>query len=97
MGPREDCDLIRAVGVMEGLLRKAGLLPGPGVEITGPLASPDHVTSVRAVISAMTRVIRHAGEDLVRRRAAEGLAHFTNADGTVVLNSRFRLQAATRV
>jgi SAM-dependent methyltransferase len=82
---------------VKGLVREAGLLPGPGVELAVPLAFPDHVTAVRAVMSAMTRVIRHAGEEVVRQRAAEGLARLTSADGTVVLNSRFRLQTATRV
>src|SRR5262245_2989915 len=83
-------------GVMESLMRQAELSPLEAREINEPLVFPDPATATRAIMSAMTRAIRHAGEDAVKRAVVDGLARIATAGGPVVLKSRFRLLTAIR-
>jgi hypothetical protein len=83
-------------GVMEHLMRKAGLSPVEGLELASPLVFTDHATAIRAVMSAMARAIRHAGEEPVRRAIADALARIAPESGPLVLKSRFRILTATR-
>jgi Methyltransferase domain len=82
-------------GVMESLMREVGLSPTEGREIDERLVFPDFAT-VRAIMSAMTRAIRLAGEEEVKRAVVSGLERVVHADGPVKLKSQFRLLAARR-
>jgi hypothetical protein len=81
-------------GVIEDLLREAGMMPADAIDINAPLIFPDRATAIRGIMSAMVRAIRHAGEDVVKRRIDDGLALVTGSDGPIALRSRFRLVTA---
>jgi SAM-dependent methyltransferase len=83
-------------GVIEGLMREAGLQPTGSGEFPGALVLPDIDAAVRAVLAASARVIRHAGEKAVADAVRGTLPRFTRPDGSVVWNNRFRWVAATR-
>jgi len=84
-------------GVIEGLMRQAGLAPTRGDEIDCEFSYPDVSTAWRAIASAgpVSRAIDHAGEDAVRNAAVGTLQAFTRADGSVVQRNRFRFAMAT--
>ena len=83
-------------GVIEELMREAGLSAARARDIDAPLVFRDLEVGVAAVASAMARAIRHAGEAKVRAVIRDGLARFAPAGGPVSLKSRFRLVRATR-
>jgi SAM-dependent methyltransferase len=83
-------------GVIERLMQDAGLVPIESHEIDGPLEFPNAETAIRAIMAAMTRPIRHAGEDAVRQAVVQGLAQVASGSGPLVLNNRFRLARARR-
>lgn len=83
-------------GVIEGLMREAGLSALESSELANALAFPDQATAVRAIMSAAARAIRHAGEEAVRRAIAETLARVVRADGSIVFKNHFRLVTARR-
>jgi SAM-dependent methyltransferase len=81
-------------GVIQDLLREAGMSPAEAIDINSPLNFPDRATAIRGIMSAMARAIHHSGEDAVRRRIDDGLALVTGSDGPIALRSRFRLVTA---
>jgi SAM-dependent methyltransferase len=83
-------------GIMESLMPEARLAPGQRIEIDVPLVFPDHDTAIRAVMSAMTRPIRHAGEIAVRGTISEGLHRIASGEGAIALKSRFCILTGTR-
>lgn len=84
------------LGVIEGLMREAGLQPTGSGEFPGALVLPDIDAAVRTVLAASARAIRHAGEKAVADAVRGTLPRFTRPDGSVVWNNRFRWAAATR-
>ncbi len=83
-------------GVIEALMRRAGLEPGTGSEFEAVLAFPDLETGVRACLAASARAIRHAGEAAVRQAIAAAMAPFAGAHGEVRLVNRFRVVVARK-
>jgi SAM-dependent methyltransferase len=83
-------------GVVEGVMREAGLAPADSGEFPGALAFPDAATATRAVLSASARAIRHAGAEAVEQAVLETLPKVTRPDGSVVWNNRFRWVRAIR-
>lgn len=83
-------------GIIDGLMTDAGLLPRESQDIETPLVFPDFPTAVRAIMSAMARAIRHAGEEVVRTAITSGLSRIASGRGPVILKSRFRLVTAQR-
>ncbi len=82
-------------GVIEELMHGAGLSPKAAHDIDSPLMFPNRDTALRAILSASTRVVRHAGEAAVRQAASKGLAEVAPMGGPLTLKSRFRLVLAT--
>jgi len=83
-------------GTVEGLMRQAGFRPKNAGDFPGALIMPDADTAVRAVLSASARVIQHAGESAAADAIRRTLPKFTQADGSVVWNNRFRWVSAVR-
>lgn len=83
-------------GVIEGLMREAGLQPTGTGEFPGALVLPDIDAAVQAVLAASARAIRHAGEKTVADAIRGTLPRFTRPDGSVVWNNRFRWVTARR-
>jgi SAM-dependent methyltransferase len=83
-------------GVIERLMRDAGLAASEARDVLEPLVFPDLDTAVRAITSAMARAIRHAGEAAVKAAIVDGLASSGPGSGPVSLRNRFRLVQATR-
>ena len=83
-------------GVLEGVMREAGLTPREDGDFPGPLAFPDTVTATRAVLAASARAIEHAGIEAVTAAISATLPMVTQPDGRVVWNNRFRWVRATR-
>jgi hypothetical protein len=85
-------------GVVEGLMRQAGLSPTASGEVGCAFIYPDAEMAWRAIASAglLVRAVRHAGEDAVKDAVLGTLGGFTRPDGTVVQNNRFRWVTATR-
>jgi SAM-dependent methyltransferase len=83
-------------GVIEGLMRDAGLAPQASGEFAGELVLPDTEAAVRTVLSASERAIRHAGEKAVAEVIRTTLPPFTRPDGSVVWRNRFHWVTATR-
>jgi SAM-dependent methyltransferase len=77
-------------GVIENLMREAGLVPVEDGEFPGALEFPDAATATRAVLSASARAIAHAGIEAVTDVIAATLPKVTRRDGAVVWNNRFR-------
>ena len=77
-------------GVIENLMREAGLVPVEDGEFPGALAFPDAATATRGVLSASARAIAHAGVEAVADVIAATLPQVTRRDGAVVWNNRFR-------
>jgi SAM-dependent methyltransferase len=83
-------------GVIEGLMRSAGLRPAARGSITADLAFPDAASAVRGVASAMARPIAHAGEARVFEVIRASLPPVTRPDGSVAWTNRFRWVRARR-
>jgi SAM-dependent methyltransferase len=84
-------------GVVERLMRDAGLAPAEARDIVEPLVFPNLDTAVRAITSAMARAIRHAGEAKVRAAIVDGLTRTAPVTGgSVSLRSTFRLVCAAK-
>jgi SAM-dependent methyltransferase len=83
-------------GVIEGLMRGAGLAPVASGEFQADLATATKDAATRMILSASERAIRHAGEAVVADAIRATLPRFTRADGTVVWRNRFRWVTATR-
>lgn len=83
-------------GIIEGMMRDAGLAPVGSGEFPADLAAPGQEAATRMVLSASERAIRHAGEEAVAGAIRATLPRFTRADGTVVWRNRFRWVTATR-
>ena len=82
-------------GVIEGLMREAGLVPVEAGEFPAALRFPDATTATRGVLSASARAIAHAGAETVATTVAATLSRVTRPDGSVVWNNRFRWVRAT--
>jgi hypothetical protein len=80
-------------GVIERLVREAGLTPLAAEEVSHSLTYPDTETTWRAIAAAApcVRAVRHAGMEKVKDAVMATLAPFTQGNGSVVLRNRFRL------
>jgi ubiquinone/menaquinone biosynthesis C-methylase UbiE len=80
-------------GVIERLMREAGLTPLTAEEVSHSLTYSDTETTWRAIAAAApgVRAVRHAGMEKVKDAVTATLAPFTQDDGSVVLRNRFRL------
>lgn len=80
------------LGVIEGLLRKAGLTPSGSGVFDETIAFPDSGTALRAFASAgmVTRAERHSGAHKVRDALADAIKPYIRGDGQVVLANQFR-------
>jgi hypothetical protein len=78
-------------GVVEGLLRDAGLDPITREGVDCPFEYPDAETAWRGFASAgLTELLfRKVGEEAVRNAAIATLEPFTRPDGSVVQRNRF--------
>jgi SAM-dependent methyltransferase len=85
-------------GVVEDLMRAAGLTPGASGLVAVPYAPPDRETLLRGLLSGgnIVPVTEFAGEDAVRRRILDGAAPFRRADGSYLFSNEFRWVIATR-
>jgi SAM-dependent methyltransferase len=83
-------------GVLESLMRSAGLRPAASGSFAADLAFADADAAVRAVASASARAIAHAGEARVLDTIRATLPAVTRADGSVAWRNRFRWVRATR-
>lgn len=86
-------------GVLEDMLRDAGLTPGAAGDVAVPYAPPDEATLLRGLLSAgnVGVVVEHAGLDAVRRVLIDGSAPFRRADGSYLFRNTFRwVVGATR-
>lgn len=83
-------------GIIEGLMREAGLHPRSAGDFPGKLTFPDAEAAVGAVLSASARAIQHAGESAVADAIRKTLPRFTRTDESVVWNNRFRWVRAVR-
>jgi SAM-dependent methyltransferase len=97
--PRQPTVAFGAPGVVEDLMRQAGLLPAASVETACAFTYPDLATAMRAIASSapVIRAERHAGDAAVRAAIEQALRPFVLDDGTVRLQNRFRYVIATRV
>jgi SAM-dependent methyltransferase len=79
-------------GVVEDLLRDAGLEPEMGASVEIPFLFRDAATAWRCFSSAgiMVGAIRQLGEETVRRVVLDSLRPFTRRDGSVLQENRFR-------
>jgi SAM-dependent methyltransferase len=84
------------VGVIEGVMVRAGLDPKDAIEFSSPLEFADAALAVRAMMSASARAIAHVGEKRVRSTIEDALQSATRSDGSVCLNNRFRLVIASQ-
>jgi SAM-dependent methyltransferase len=85
-------------GVIEGLMRAAGLAPNATGIIECPFVYRDADMAWRAISAAApcVRAIAHVGEDAVKRALLPTFAPFTDASGAIRLDNRFRWVTATR-
>lgn len=83
-------------GTIEDLMGKAGLKPMDSGEIASALTFRDVDAAVRVVLAASARAIRHAGEQAVADTIRATLPPFTQSDGSVLWNNRFRWVRAVR-
>ena len=83
-------------GIIENLMRAAGLQPAAAGTFAADLVFPDATAAVRGVASAMARAIAHAGETRVFDTIGASLPAVTRADGSVAWSNRFRWVRATR-
>jgi SAM-dependent methyltransferase len=83
-------------GVIEALMRDAGLEPLDSGDFPADLAAPSQDAATRMVLSASERAIRHVGEGAVAAAIRATLPRFTRPDGAVVWRNRFRWVTATR-
>jgi SAM-dependent methyltransferase len=83
-------------GVIEGLMKEAGLAPLASGEFPAELVSPDADSAVRMVLTGSARAIDHAGEAAVAAAIRGTLPRFTRPDGSVTWKNRFRWATATR-
>jgi SAM-dependent methyltransferase len=78
-------------GVLEELVREAGLEPRDAAEVEVPFELPDDETLQRAfVVDAGTETVRHAGEETIRRTALQAATPFRRPDGSYRFENRFR-------
>ncbi len=84
-------------GVIESLMRNAGLAPSASGEITCEFVYRDAAMAWRAIAAAApaVRAVRHSGEDAVKRAVLGTLVPFTRPDGSVRQTNRFRWVTAT--
>jgi SAM-dependent methyltransferase len=79
-------------GVLEAMLRAAGLTPGASGDVAVPYAPADEVTLLRGLLSAgnIGAVVECAGLDAVRRVLVDGSAPYRRADGSYLFCNTFR-------
>jgi SAM-dependent methyltransferase len=84
-------------GILDSLLREAGLLPVKRGDVEIPFNYPDPETTCRAMMSAgiVVRAGRIVGDEFVSKTILESLGPFTRPDGSVCQQNRFRWVIAT--
>jgi SAM-dependent methyltransferase len=90
--PSPDPPAIGEPGVLEELVRQAGLEQIQAGEVDVPFEAPDRKTLARALLApgAVTPAIEHSGEEPVRRAIIEAAAPFERPDGSYRIENRFR-------
>lgn len=83
-------------GVIESLMRGAGLSPRKAEEFPAALEFASLDLALRAILSASARAIRHAGEVHVRATVSDALQASRRDDGSIRLDNRFRIVVAGR-
>jgi ubiquinone/menaquinone biosynthesis C-methylase UbiE len=85
-------------GVLEGMLRDAGLTPTASGDVAVPYAPPDQETLLRGLLAGgnIVPVTEYAGEDVVRATILEGAAPFRLPDGSYLFRNEFRWAIATK-
>jgi SAM-dependent methyltransferase len=77
-------------GVIEALMRDAGINPVRSGEITSTLTYKNVDDAMRAILSGAARTIAHAGEDAVRKAIVGTLPAVSRANGAIIYSNRFR-------
>jgi SAM-dependent methyltransferase len=89
--PTPDPPLVREPGVLERLVRDAGLQATLAAEVDVPFELRDEATLQRAFLAdAGPAVVEHAGEKAVRRTIVDTAAPFRRPDGSYRFANRFR-------
>ena len=85
-------------GVLEELLRAAGLRPSAAGDVAVPYAPPDQRTLERGMFAAgnLRHVALHLGAEAAAAALADAAAPFRRADGSYLLHSTFRWVVAAR-
>jgi len=85
-------------GVLEELLRAAGLRPSAAGDVAVPYAPPDRRTLERGMFAAgnLRHVERHLGPEAAAAALATAAAPFRRADGSYLFHSTFRWVVARR-
>jgi SAM-dependent methyltransferase len=83
---------LSAPGVMEQLLSKAGLTPGPPTDVDTPFDFTNEDAAYRGFASSGPgiRALREAGANKVRAALLSALAPFKTKSGTYHLDNKFR-------
>jgi SAM-dependent methyltransferase len=85
-------------GVLEELLRAAGLRPSAAGDVAVPYTPPDRHTLERGMFAAgnLRHVVRHLGAERAAAALAEAAAPFRREDGSYLFHSTFRWVVAER-
>lgn len=87
---------LSAPGALETLVSKAGLKPGQTSNAIIDMRFPDQQIALRGLLApgVAVRAIRAAGEETVRKAAAEAIKPYRKADGSYSFRNEFRFQTA---
>jgi SAM-dependent methyltransferase len=85
-------------GVLEELVRAAGLRAGRGALVEVPYRAPDAATLVRDLLSAGNTLpaVEHSGRDAVRAALVRAATPFRRRDGSYLLRNTFRYVVGTK-
>lgn len=87
---------LSAPGLVEDLMRQAGLEPVASGEVPCPFRFPDLETAVRGLTAAgpTVQAAQHAGEEPIRHAIAAALAPYRTSDGGYLQRNVFRYVVA---
>ena len=84
-------------GVLEALMKQAGLAVGEPIEVPTPWSYQDKETAVHGMLGTGPGVtaVAAAGEERTREVLGQAFERFVGNDGTVLVNNKFRVLPAT--
>jgi SAM-dependent methyltransferase len=87
---------LSAPGALETLVSKAGLKPGQTSRVMIDMYFPNEQIALRGLLApgVAVRAIRAAGEETVRKAAAEAIRPYRKANGSYSFRNEFRFQKA---